>query len=156
MSEESTTPDAPEEGNGFQPITSQEQLDKVIGGRINAVKKQFADYDTWRTKAQELEEANGSLSAEAKTLRDKVAKYEADQERSQWAQEIAKSAGVPAEALRGNTREELEAHAATIKALLVPPPTPKNRTPVPPGRSDQGDGGSRAAAALRALRAQAG
>lgn len=49
--------------------------------------------------------------AEAKELK-------AERDRKAWAEEISKETGVPAEVLRGETREEMEAHAGAIKPLL--------------------------------------
>lgn len=66
-----------------------------------------------------------------------------------WAAEIVKDSAIPASALRGSTREELEEHFEQLKAL-VPAPTPKA---TPPGKSPQDrDKPSNAVAALRQLR----
>ena len=35
----------------FQPITSQDALDKIIGQRIDRVKKQYAGFDELKAKA---------------------------------------------------------------------------------------------------------
>lgn len=54
-----------------------------------------------------------------------------------WATEIVKDSHVPAEALRGTTREELEAHFQQLKSL-IPEPSNTDRTPVP--SEGQGEG----------------
>lgn len=148
-----------EGGKEFEPITSQEQLNRLIGGRIDSVKSQFADYDDLKAKAakfdeveaknlSELEKANRRASeAEAK-----AAKYEQAEQRRTWVSEVAKSKGVPADLLRGSTKQDLEAHADQLKAAGIG--TAPQRRATPPGKP-AGDGdktGSRAAAALREMR----
>ncbi len=73
-------------------------------------------------KFDELEEANKTeqekLLARAEEAEKKLADREAKDAAAATAAEIAKEKGVPVEALRGNTREELEAHADALAALL--------------------------------------
>ena len=59
-----------------------------------------------------------SVTAERDTLAQKVAEFEAKEQRAALAAEISEATGIPAAALRGDTREELEAHAAQLKSLL--------------------------------------
>ena len=59
-----------------------------------------------------------SVTAERDTLAQKVAEFEAKEQRAAPAAEISEATGIPAAALRGDTREELEAHAAQLKSLL--------------------------------------
>lgn len=58
--------------DGFQPITSQEQLNEVIAGRVrraeDKVREAFADYDDLKAAAAIAEAANSELTA----LRDAV------------------------------------------------------------------------------------
>lgn len=58
------------------------------------------------------------LQAERDEFAAKVTAFEAQQERQKTAAEVAEAAGVPVEALRGETREDLEAHAKVVKNLL--------------------------------------
>lgn len=91
MSEENTGQQA--ENNGqqtsqaekFEPITSQEQLTKLIGERINKVKSQFADYDELKTKAGQLEAflETGQTDAEKATKRATKAETERDEARAE-------------------------------------------------------------------------
>lgn len=88
----------------------------------NAVKAKRLDEveDANRT---ELEREKARADAAEKIIADSKAKTDAESLRS----EIAKAKGfeerkVPATALRGSTREELEAHADEILALLPAPP----------------------------------
>jgi predicted lipid-binding transport protein (Tim44 family) len=54
--------------NTFVPITSQEQLTKVIGERIAKVKNQFSNYDELKQKADELETMQAKFSDVQKEL----------------------------------------------------------------------------------------
>ena len=77
--------------------------------------KAAKDYEKLKeSQMTELERAQkraDDAEAEAKKLK-------AERDRKAWAEEIAKETGVPAEVLRGETREEMEAHAGAIKPLL--------------------------------------
>jgi len=78
-----------------------------------------------------------ATEAEKATLAERVQEFETKAERAKTVAEVAEAAGVPANALRGNTREELEEHAKTLAELIKPsaPVIPgQERTPgkVPP------------------------
>lgn len=49
-----------------------------------------------------------------------VAEYRTRDQIAAWKAEVAKATGVPAEVLAGSTKEDIEAHAATLKPLIVP------------------------------------
>lgn len=157
MTEENLNPDAAAGGEEFKPITTQEQLNKLIGGRIEAVKAKFADYDDIKAKASEfdnLAEANKTELQKAldraAAAEQKAAEFEAKEQRTKWAEEIVKDSEVPAAVLRGSTREELEEHFTALSALVKPS---QKRIATPSGKPAPGEaGGSRAAAALRELR----
>lgn len=158
-----TTPPAggqdtpPEPGAGeFKPITSQDELNRIIGERVKRAKP--ADYDELKAKASEFDKVAEASKTElqkaierAEAAEKKAASFEAKEQRAAWAADIVKDSGVPPEALRGSTREELEEHFNVLK-VLVTKPSPK-RTATPPGRPSPGDGEKgRAAAALREMR----
>lgn len=88
-------------------------------------------------KFDELEEANKSeqekLLARAEAAEKRIAEREAKDAAAATAAEVAKAKGVPASALRGSTREELEAHADELLELM-----PKK--PAAPSADGQGDG----------------
>lgn len=63
-----------------------------------------------------FEEAN----AEKAKLAERVQEFETKAERSKTVAEVAEAAGVPAKALRGTTREELEEHARELAELIKP------------------------------------
>lgn len=88
--------DDEDEATGFTPITSQAELNKVIGKRIDRERAKFADYDTVKAENVQLK----------KDLR------EANQ--GELLRKVSDDTGVPAKLLRGTTDEELRAHADEI------------------------------------------
>lgn len=88
-----------------------------------------------RAAAEELEK----LREAQKSDEDKRAERDAERERelaayklrdqvTEWAAEIVKESHIPAAALRGSTREELESHFAELGAL-IPKPTIEEPAP---------------------------
>lgn len=120
-----------DQGTEFKAPASQADLDRIIQDRVARVKNQYADYDDLKAKAgqvdsfqsriSELEATNGELTG-------KVNEFTQEKERTALISEVATAKGVPASALRGGTREELEAHADTLAELIKP------SAPVIPGQ----------------------
>lgn len=158
MSEESTEPQGQqEEAPEFTPITSQEDLNRVIGERIKSVKAKFADYGDLKAKAakfDEVEQANKSELERAQERINELEQRSTAAERAALVTRIASEEGVIPEVLHGDTEEEMRAAAARIKewagASRSAPPSPKSLASGSSGSSD--DGGSRAAAAIRRMR----
>ncbi|QIK62349.1 hypothetical protein G7068_03340 [Leucobacter viscericola] len=140
----------------FQAITSQEDFDKAIQGRIAREQAKFANYDELKAAADKLAEIEESQKTEAQKQQDaltasqaRVAELEAAQLRVTVAEEKSdptKGIVVPAALLTGTTREELEAsadkliafkgEAAPKQRLVIPKEgtTPSNKSePVSPG-----------------------
>lgn len=140
-----------------QKSFTQEQVNALLAQQKRSVAEKFADYDDVKAKAAKLDEIEQSskselqkLTEENATLKTRVESFERDQQVKQWAAEIVKDSPVPASALRGNTREELEAHFKELDALI--PKSQQKRPVVPPGKPSGEEAGSRAAAALRMMR----
>jgi hypothetical protein len=86
-----------------------------------------AEARKWEQRSKEnksaLDELTGKYTAaktERKTLAEQVQTFTQQQERAALVSEIAEANKVPASALRGSTREELEAHAAVLAELIKP------------------------------------
>lgn len=150
-----------ETGNEFTPITSQDQLDRLIGGRINAVKQQYADYDDLKSKADKFDKAEDANKTELERLQEANKTLTTENGQLKVAglrAEVAATKGVPASSLTGSTKEELEKSADDLIAWRDEH-TPKTRTP--PRQLRSGSAGSdpaltkkeQAAAALREMRA---
>ena len=80
------------------------------------------------TKLAAIEESQ--KSEQQKLIeRAEAAEKERDQERAlrqvdDWKAKVSKDTGIPVDVLRGNDLEEIEAHGASLKALLPEPRTP--------------------------------
>lgn len=62
------------------------------------------------------------LEAELAKYKAKEAKENAERQHSELVKRVSDETGVPANALRGNTLEELREHAAILKPLVHPAP----------------------------------
>ena len=98
----------------FTPITSQADLDKIVGARLAREKQKYADYETLREKASKADKD----AAELAKAREKIADYEAKAQHDTWVREAALEYEVPENLLRGDTLEDLKAHAASLQAAL--------------------------------------
>lgn len=99
-----------------------------------------AEARKWEQRAKENKEAAdrlAELEEAAKTeeqkraeriaeLESKVTEYETKEQIAAWKAEVAEATGVPAAALAGSTREEIEAHAETLKPLIAEQKAPKS------------------------------
>lgn len=123
---------APTDGNqaettgGYTPPETQADLDRIIGDRLARQKAQYGDYAELKTKAAEFDRLADAQKSELQKAAERAEKAEAraaeleqaEQVRG-WVAEAAKTAGVPAELLRGGSREEITAHAEALKAAGV-------------------------------------
>lgn len=78
--------------------------------------------DSQKTEEQKRDE-------EFQQLRSELESYKTREQIAAWAKEVADAEKVPAELLRGSTREELEAHAKQLKPLITA--APPKAEPVP-------------------------
>ena len=125
--EATDTQAAPADRHAFTPITTQEDLDKVIGARLAREREKYADYDDLKAAAGKLADAEARLAQiDAQAALDKI------------RDDVAKEAGVPVELLRGSTKDELAAHASALaEALKARPSVPVIPTQgATPGVSD--------------------
>ena len=98
--------------HAFTPITTQEDLDKVIGARLAREREKYADYDDLKAAASKLADAEARLAQiDAKAALDKI------------RDDVAKQAGVPADLLRGSTKDELTEHASALAEVLQARPS---------------------------------
>ena len=107
-----------EADSGFEAITSQEQLDKVLSKRLERERAKYSDYEELKQKAAEAADSR----SEVEKLHDRV--KELEQERHQSAPEAAKAKaaseyGVPAELLVGDDTDAIEAHAKRLAEYVA-------------------------------------
>ncbi|TXK17400.1 hypothetical protein [Homoserinibacter sp. GY 40078] len=112
-----------------KPDITKEELAEL---REKAAKVDQADED----KKSEIDKLTERLGKAEQALAEREAKDAETAKKSELATiaaEVAKAKGVPADALRGGTREELEVHADQLASILP-------KTPAAPGTGGQGEG----------------
>jgi len=110
------------------PAPAQDEWSETFAGLTPAEVKEALDNSRkWESRSKENKKALDELTAkheltaaEKAELATKLQAYEAEKERAALVSEIAEANKVPASALRGSTREELEAHAAVLAELIKP------------------------------------
>ena len=90
----------------FEPITTQEDLDKIIANRLAREREKFADYEDIKVAA--------AAGAEAIAERDEL-KTELLSARREH---IAATTGVPVDLIVGDTVDAMQAHADGIRAVI--------------------------------------
>lgn len=151
-------PEKASETTDFEPITSQEQLDKLIGGVHARYKKQLGEL---KSKADKLDELEDASKSEAQRNAERIAALEtelATERQNTLRHNIARDKGVPAHRITGTTKEELEESADNYLAEvaeLTKAPRQKSSTGLKSGATNSDsrmDPKERAAAALREWR----
>lgn len=110
---------APEGGESFTPITSQEDLNRVLAARLEREREKFSDYEDLRAKAEKFDAAEDAAKTELQraTERAEAAEKERDQARADAMREsVAREKGVPVDVLQGSSKEDLEASADALLA----------------------------------------
>lgn len=97
----------------FQPIESQEALDRIIGERLSREREKYADYDDLKTVAQNVATAE-EKAAEWQTKYESLAGELVEARRVNIATEF----GVPADLLVGADVDAMRDHAEKIAALI--------------------------------------
>lgn len=139
-----------DENAAFEPITSQEQLDKLISSRIARERSKYADYQDLQEKAKrfdELEEANKSELQKAQDALAAETKARTAAQVELLRIQVAGEKGLDAKTaayLQGSTREELEASADGLAALIgakprVQPDPTQGREQYPGNTTHSGD-----------------
>lgn len=118
---------------------TQEEVNRLMGELRAKERSKFADYDALKEKASKWDETEEKNKTELEKLTERAAKAEAeaakyrhDSEIAGWKAQVSASTGVAAGILRGETLEEIQAHAEAIKAAM-----PSYR-PVDPGKPADG------------------
>lgn len=118
----------------FAPITSQADLDRIIGDRLSRERAKYADYDDLKTKARAFDEAEQARLSDLEKATKRAEKFEAEVKSlkaSQLRFEVANSKSVPANLLTGATKEELEASADALIEFAGAQSKPRTPQPNP-------------------------
>lgn len=128
----------------FKPITTQEEFDAAIKGRLSREKEKYGDYDQLKSRVEELEKENIGLKStiedanqnkvdadkQLEDLQNQIAGYETASLRTR----IALKHGLPydlADRLQGNDEESFEADAERLAGYI------KRTQPVAPIRETE-------------------
>lgn len=106
-----------EPGNGFEPITSQAQLNKVLSARLERERAKYSDYAELKERVAGWDK----LVERAETAEARLSDMEHENQVRAWRASAASEYGVPADALRGDTEEELTEHAKQLSELIQTP-----------------------------------
>lgn len=104
----------------FEPITSQDDLNKIIQKRVERERAGFADYAELKAKAEKFDEIDAANKTEAQIATEKLAAAEQrakELELKATRAEVAAAKGVPADLLTGSTQAELESAADALIAF---------------------------------------
>lgn len=108
---------------GSEPKTfTQEQVNALVGSARTHERQKYPNYEQYKAAFEELEKIKEGEKSDLQKAIERAEKAEgernalqAEKDKSSWASEVAKATGVPAEVLRGSTKEEMEAHAEALK-----------------------------------------
>ncbi len=104
--------------SAFEAITTQEALDRIVESRLARERAKYPHYDDYKAKAEKLDEAEEKLNTTRQELNAALGEVEEMRKANELTElktTIGKEAGVPAEMLRGDSKDALEAHAKQIK-----------------------------------------
>jgi len=116
--------------DSFKAITTQEDFDRAIKARLarekatnlKAFQEEYADTFEKAKRFEEIEEENKSEIAKATERAEKaeaqIKQFEHEKELAQWAKEAAEEFGVDDRLIRGNTLDEMKAHAEALKEAI--------------------------------------
>lgn len=105
----------------YTPPATQEDLNRIVQNRVRKVEAKYADYDQIKAEAEKvsgLVAERDDYKSQLDTANAELATYKAKEQKRQWAVEVAEETGVPAEALRGETKEDMMAHAKTLEKYV--------------------------------------
>ena len=117
----------------FNPITTQEEFDNAIKGRLSREKEKYGDYDQLKSRVAELEEENGGLKStieanrqskadddkKLEELQNQISGYEMASLRTR----IALQYGLPfdlADRLQGTDEESFKVDAERLAGFMKP------------------------------------
>lgn len=156
---ENKVAESTEKENKFEAITSQEQLDSIIKGRLDRESKKHSEATAELQKElEQLRTSNTEMSTKLKgydekyanvdsviaDLQGKVRNYETDSVKTRVSREY----GIPWEMrdrLRGETEEEIRADARTFSELLPKSSAPRKSSDTSPASGDTHSDGLREA-----------
>lgn len=119
-------------GNIDNQTFTQEQVNSIVGKEKEKYKSKYANFDEYKKAFDELNTIKEQNKTELEKMQDRAERAEKElnalktsAELQKIKTEISKSSGVPVEVLTGNSREELEEQAETLKPIFEKYSTPQ-------------------------------
>jgi hypothetical protein len=100
-----------EPAGAFTPPATQEELDRIIKGRLERVKKKHGDYSDLKLKADEAE-------ARAATAEARLAEVEAERHRAGRIAEAARRHDIPEGILETVADDQVDSYAARVAPIM--------------------------------------
>lgn len=120
---------------GSQKTLTQDEANALIGNARKKERAKYANYEEYKAAFEELQQLKEKDKTEAQRALERaeaaekeLADIKAKEALAKAAAEIAERTGVPAEALRGGTPEEMEAHAEVLAPFFKKESAPKVNT----------------------------
>lgn len=130
----------------FTPITTQEDLNKALGDRLNRERAKFSDYEDLKAKADKFSQWEQSQKSEQERLQEQLNQLTSERDattRKAERLEVIALEGIPAEyheLVHGDNPDELAASAKKVKALIGAQETRSNKGNVSYRVNLDGDG----------------
>lgn len=111
-------------GSEFQPITSQDDLNRIIADRVSRERGKFADYADFKSKAEKFDQLEAEKLTETQRLQaqlDELSGKASAAEKANARLSVIAAEGIPAEyqdLVHGDTPEALSASAKKAKELI--------------------------------------
>lgn len=111
----------PQGGSTYTPPATQADLDRIVENRLQRERAKYANYDQYKADSEKL----GTVVAERDNIKNQLAtanselaELKGEKQVREWAQEVSQETGVPADVIRGNTKEEMLAHAQSLEKYV--------------------------------------
>ena len=107
----------------YTPPATQADLDRIVENRLQRERQKYSDYDQLKAQVAQLDglvAERDALRSQLETANNELDNFRSNDQKRQWASEVEQETGVPADIVRGDSKEDMLAHATSIKDHLVP------------------------------------
>ena len=111
----------PQGGSTYTPPATQADLDRIVENRLSRERAKYANYDQYKADSEALGGAvaeRDSYKSQLDAANKELEELRGKEQVRTWAQEVSQETGVPADVLRGETKEEMLAHAKTLEKYV--------------------------------------
>lgn len=111
----------PQGGSTYTPPATQADLDRIVENRLQRERAKYANYDQYKADSEKLGNVvaeRDNIKNQLATANSELAELKGEKQVREWAQEVSQETGVPADVIRGNTKEEMLAHAQSLEKYV--------------------------------------